>query len=180
MPNPKVILGAFCAAPVKVGEITLHPLKLGHILALEKIGNPLAAGKDVAMSDLLQALAIITLPSADARQLAGDADAVAARAAELQDALSPRDMQPLADAVRKLFNDAFSTALPAKPKEGESSAPTAKQADSVGALRRSPTSRPNTASTVTPPSTQFPPRKSSRSAPQRTKPTAASSPRPTT
>lgn len=115
-PLPELTLG---------GErLALQPVMMGHYLALEKCGNALTADdkRPVTWKDIIQALAMLTLPAPAARALAGrDITAVDLRAADIEDVLPVAQRLHVFRAVLTHFDQAFATA-PATTSKAEASA----------------------------------------------------------
>ncbi|MDR2981856.1 MAG: hypothetical protein LBV12_06375 [Puniceicoccales bacterium] len=178
--NPTSAVNAICPSPVTVGEITLQPMMLGHVLALQSLGSPFAQpGLDSTLDQVLQAVVILTLPSKEARRLAAlgpDSEEMRNLAEDVSDRVSPSQLWDVAGAIRTLFVDAFASFIPTK---GEMTAP-ATPAESAGASNSSPTSPASKESTPSTPSIESPWPPSTPSPQPPTSPTEESSPTETT
>jgi hypothetical protein len=117
--TPLAILEAFFPDAARIGEITLQPVTLSVLMALQKIKSPLLiASADFAMEDIARATCILTAPIAEVRRLLGERaadgsfprfDAVVAL---LADRIAAAEIKPLGVLLNRHLEDAFKNLLP--------------------------------------------------------------------
>lgn len=119
--NPKPVVRAFVPATEKVCGLEIPPINMGHFIALEACGSPLASGgAPASFAEIITALALLTLPSKEARATAGDKAKLSARIDEIAEKVPPSAIKPVSEAIARQVSRAFDTALATKAPEGES------------------------------------------------------------
>lgn len=117
--TPLAVLEAFFPDTARIGQITLQPVTLSVLMALQKIGSSLLrAGADFSMGDIARATLILTAPIAEIRRLLGERAAdgtfpvFEATAELLADRIHASEIKPLGELLNRHLEDAFKNLLP--------------------------------------------------------------------
>lgn len=120
--TPSAVLEGFCPQRLTVAGITLQPMSMGHVLALDRMKIPLLDQKrlkNLTMDQAVRAGYLLSIPGDQALAAADDAAAMKRGVAEFAGRIPAGDVVALMNAVVAALIQGFSTAIKTKGASGE-------------------------------------------------------------
>ena len=112
--NPAKARNALLVGPIKVANLTLHPMTLGTVLLLEEIDSPLVLdGKKLGKAfDIINLVYILSRPAKESLALISKSkDAFRAEVLKMAESILPSDLEELGAAVQKIYEESFAPAI---------------------------------------------------------------------